>query len=102
MEFGQFPVSGFFWDAVATMQDPMDYVCRLSLTFEQANLDYAKHYATAFKEVGDTRSSKVLERINWWWEVTVMLHAEDLYEIFYIYMNYILPGTTYPTQKGKI
>ncbi|MCB1090485.1 MAG: DUF455 family protein, partial [Verrucomicrobiae bacterium] len=36
---------------------------RLSLTFEQANLDYTKHFAAALREVGDVPSGKLMDRI---------------------------------------
>src|SRR6187402_111858 len=36
IHFGEIPVSGYFWRAVAGMESPMDYVAGLSLTFEQA------------------------------------------------------------------
>jgi uncharacterized ferritin-like protein (DUF455 family) len=61
--FGDYPVSGFFWDMVAPMETPLDYVTRLSLTFEQANLDYARHYATAFAAAGDATTARILDRI---------------------------------------
>lgn len=61
--FGSQPVNGFFWKAVSSMQTPVDYVSRLSLTFEQANLDYARHFARLFHEAGDTDTAKVLDRI---------------------------------------
>ncbi len=63
VRFGDFPVSGYFWEAVAPMETPLDYVSRLSLTFEQANLDYSKHYAEIFRSVGDTKTASILERI---------------------------------------
>ncbi|MEM9018429.1 MAG: DUF455 family protein, partial [Verrucomicrobiota bacterium] len=53
IEFGQYPLNRFFWDAVSSMKDPTDYVARLSLTFEQANLDYSKHFALLLREAGD-------------------------------------------------
>jgi len=61
--FGQYPVNRFFWDAVSSMETPLDYVSRLSLTFEQANLDYARHYADVLDEAGDGASAAILERI---------------------------------------
>ena len=61
--FGSEPVNGFFWNAVSTMQTPADYVSRLCLTFEQANLDYSRHFAGLFLESGDTRTAKILDRI---------------------------------------
>ncbi len=63
VEPGAFAVTGFFWDAVASMETPLDFVSRLSLTFEQANLDYARHYARLFGEAGDTQTAAVLDRI---------------------------------------
>lgn len=64
VEFGEAPVSGYFWRALATMENPVDYVAGLSLTFEQANLDFARHFASAFAAVGDARTAALLERIH--------------------------------------
>jgi len=61
--FGELPVSGFFWRAVSGMQNPADYVAGLSLTFEQANLDFARHFAQGFQTVGDSESAQLLDRI---------------------------------------
>ncbi len=36
VEFGQIPVSDFFWRAIAPSPSPLDFVARLSLTLEQA------------------------------------------------------------------
>ncbi len=63
VEFGQYPVSGYFWEAVSPMESPLDYVSRLSLTFEQANLDYARHYAAILAEAGDGKSASILRRV---------------------------------------
>lgn len=63
VEFGQYPVSGFFWDSVSAMESPLDYVSRLSLTFEQANLDYSLHFGEMLAEAGDHESSAILLRI---------------------------------------
>lgn len=63
VEFGDLPVNGFFWNTVSTMTTPLDYVTRLSLTFEQANLDYARGYAEVFAEAGDLETAAILERI---------------------------------------
>jgi uncharacterized ferritin-like protein (DUF455 family) len=61
--FGDLPVNGFFWKHVGGMESPLDYVSRLSLTFEQANLDYARHYAGVFRGHGDEETAVLLERI---------------------------------------
>ena len=61
--FGDLPVNGFFWNLVSPMETPLDYVTRLSLTFEQANLDYSRGYAGVFAEAGDAKTAEVLNRI---------------------------------------
>jgi uncharacterized ferritin-like protein (DUF455 family) len=63
VEFGQYPLSRFFWEAVSCMESPLDYVSRLSLTFEQANLDYSLHYGHLLREAGDAKSASILLRI---------------------------------------
>ena len=63
IEFGAIPVSGYFWRAVSGMESPMDYVAGLSLTFEQANLDFARHFSGCFADVGDADSAKLLQKI---------------------------------------
>ena len=63
VEFGDFPVSGYFWRCVSPMEHPMDYVASLCLTFEQANLDFAGHYGRSFATVGDAASATLLEKI---------------------------------------
>jgi hypothetical protein len=56
-------VSGYFWRCVSPMENPIDYVAGLCLTFEQANLDFAGHYGRSFATVGDADSAKLLEKI---------------------------------------
>lgn len=63
VSFGEYPVTGFFWRMISDVSTPMDYVSRLSLTFEQANLDYSKFYADQFRTIGDGLSQKLMERI---------------------------------------
>ncbi len=63
VEFGDFPVSGFFWRSVSTMDHPMDYVAALSLTFEQANLDFSTHFARVFSSLGDLSTASLLNGI---------------------------------------
>lgn len=60
---GEQPVNGFFWKTVSTMESPYDYVARLSLTFEQANLDYSLHFASIMEEAGDPRTARILRKI---------------------------------------
>ena len=63
IHFGELPVSGYFWRSVSVMENPMDYVSSLCLTFEQANLDFARHYAKGFASIGDNETSQLLEKI---------------------------------------
>jgi len=63
IEFGEIPVSGYFWRTVSPMENPMDYVAALSLTFEQANLDFCQYFAGGFKAVGDADTACLLEQI---------------------------------------
>lgn len=63
VEFGVYPVSGQFWRIVEPMQSPIDFVSRLSLTFEQANLDYSLHFASVFDRIGDDATAAILQQI---------------------------------------
>jgi len=63
VQFGELPVSGYFWRAISGMESPIDYVAGLSLTFEQANLDFARHFARGFAAAGDGETARLLERI---------------------------------------
>ena len=61
--FGEQPVSGYFWRAISRMETPLDYVAGLSLTFEQANLDFSRSFSECFARIGDTETAGLLERI---------------------------------------
>ncbi|MCH6257358.1 ferritin-like domain-containing protein [Puniceicoccaceae bacterium K14] len=63
VEFGELPLTDYFWKSVSSMEDPLDYVTRLSLTFEQANLDYSREYKKHFQNVGDTATASILDKI---------------------------------------
>lgn len=63
IKFGELPVSGYFWRAVSGMENPIDYVAGLSLTFEQANLDFARQFSVSFAKVGDADSAALLDKI---------------------------------------
>lgn len=63
IEFGELPLSDYFWKSVSSMHDPLDYVTRLSLTFEQANLDYSREYGKIFANLGDAPTANILDKI---------------------------------------
>jgi len=60
---GSQPLSGFFWKAMSGLPTPQAFVAHLSLTFEQANLDFALHYQRQFAALGDHGSADVLQTV---------------------------------------
>lgn len=63
LKFGDYHLSPMIWSHISTMESPLDYVSRLSLTFEQANLDYARHYSQVLAQAGDQKSADLLAQI---------------------------------------
>lgn len=63
VEFGELSVSSFFWNALAGMASPMEYIAGMSLTFEQANLDFALRFRKAFTAVEDHRGASILQKV---------------------------------------
>lgn len=61
--FGQLPVNDHFWRVAGGITDPLDWICTMHLTFEQANLDHAPYFAQRFKEVEDQASADLLQTI---------------------------------------
>ena len=63
LQFGDHHLSPMIWSHISSMESPLDYVSRLSLTFEQANLDYAHHYSKVLARAGDQKSANLLAKI---------------------------------------
>jgi len=63
-KFGDHPVTGHFWNKLDHLATPLDFVCAMGLTFENANLDFAGDYARAARECGDTATAAVLEQVH--------------------------------------
>lgn len=61
--FGEVPPNAFFWNRLKDMRDPMDFVVGMSLTFEQANLDYCLHYGAAFRTLQDTATEALMHEV---------------------------------------
>lgn len=61
VEFGEIPVNAFFWRVLRDIPSPLEFVAGMSLTFEQANLDFAGYYARAFRKIGDISTADVLD-----------------------------------------
>jgi uncharacterized ferritin-like protein (DUF455 family) len=63
-QFGDFPVTGHFWNHLDQLRCPRSFVCVMGLTFENANLDFAQEYARAAHAAGDTATAAVLEQVH--------------------------------------
>jgi len=64
LPFGAQPVTGYFWSKVAEIHSPLAFVCAMSLTFENANLDHTVDYAKAARRAGDERTAAVIDRVH--------------------------------------
>jgi uncharacterized ferritin-like protein (DUF455 family) len=62
--FGAHPVTGHFWNKLDHLTGPLEFVCAMGLTFENANLDFANDYATAARACGDVATAAALERVH--------------------------------------
>lgn len=62
--FGDFPVNGYFWSKVETITTPLRFLCAMSLTFENANLDHTLEYEEAARRAGDAKTAAVIERVH--------------------------------------
>ncbi len=63
VQFGDFPTNDFFWNYGIKAQSPLEFVSLISLTFEQANLDFALYYKNVFKNIDDQKTSDILEKV---------------------------------------
>lgn len=62
--FGDFPLSGYFWKKVDSITTPLRFICAMSLTFENANLDYTVDSAEAARRAGDPKTAAVIDRVH--------------------------------------
>ena len=62
-EFGDYPVSGLFWHRIIETTTIEQFLCALSLTFENANLDHAPEIAAMARKHGDEESARILDRV---------------------------------------
>jgi uncharacterized ferritin-like protein (DUF455 family) len=62
--FGDFPVNGYFWKKVPAITSPLRFLCAMSLTFENANLDHTVEYAAAARRAGDEKTAAVIDRVH--------------------------------------
>jgi uncharacterized ferritin-like protein (DUF455 family) len=62
--FGDYPVNGYFWGKMESVSSPLEFVCAMSLTFENANLDHTIDMAAAAREGGDPKTAAVIDRVH--------------------------------------
>jgi len=60
---GDVGVGHFFWKTVAKLDSPVAFLAAMSLTFEQANLDFAQYWKAAFSAVDDSQSVSILQTV---------------------------------------
>ena len=61
VSFGEIPVNDFFWNCLSQMKSPIDFVTKMSMTFEQANLDYSLFYRDLMYKINDFKTAEILE-----------------------------------------
>lgn len=92
LSFGDQPVSGYFWGKVEHIDSPAAFVCAMSLTFENANLDHSVDYAAAARAAGDDKLASVIDRIHddevehvrfgWTWLARFKPEHQSMWEAF--------------------
>ncbi|MFN0057409.1 MAG: DUF455 family protein [Planctomycetota bacterium] len=63
-EFGDYPVTGYFWNKAPQLTTPVRFVCAMSLTFENSNLDHTTVYAAEARRLGDARTLAIVEKVQ--------------------------------------
>ena len=60
-DFGDYPVNSFFWTQMLKVNTFEQFYSLVAITFEQANLDFAKYYESFFRKNGDEKCADVLK-----------------------------------------
>lgn len=63
VSFGDYPLNSFFWNFMDKIETSDQFFSVISLTFEQANLDFARHYMKVFSEIGDEKTFDILNEV---------------------------------------
>ncbi len=61
--FGDLKAGHFFWDCLKDAVSPLAFLSGMSLTFEQANLDFCLQYMHDMEEIGDEASRDILLQV---------------------------------------
>lgn len=62
-EFGDFPLNDFFWRQMPNMNTAEKFLSVMSVTFEAANLDFAKYYEAIFTGFDDKKTAGILKKV---------------------------------------
>lgn len=62
-DFGDFGINEYLWNICRTASSPLEFVTLMSLTFEQANLDYALYFKNIFENLGDVETAEILATV---------------------------------------
>lgn len=63
LDLGDLPLNDFFWKYMDSLKTAPMFYAAMALTFESANLDFAKYYSNCFKEVDDEKTSQIMHTI---------------------------------------
>jgi uncharacterized ferritin-like protein (DUF455 family) len=63
ISFGDFPLNSFFWSFMEKITTPEQFFAVISLTFEQANLDFARYYMEVFLDLEDHKTYEILKEV---------------------------------------
>lgn len=63
-QFGDWPLSGYFWTRARLLETPLEFVCAMCLTFENANLDHALDLEQAALAAGDQEIAQSLRIVH--------------------------------------
>ena len=64
MEFGDLGVTGYFWNRAEAIRSPLQFSCVMGLTFENANLDFAREFSAAARECGDVETAQAIDVVH--------------------------------------
>ncbi|MFT7618819.1 MAG: uncharacterized ferritin-like protein (DUF455 family) [Planctomycetota bacterium] len=79
VDFGDVKVGRFFWDCLKNASSPLEFLAGMSLTFEQANLDFCRQYMADMAEIGDHETHRILETV-YLDEIGHVAHGWDLFQ----------------------
>ncbi len=78
VSFGDVPVGRFFWDCLKDVTSPLAFLAGMSLTFEQANLDFCLQYQSDMTEIGDVETAEILD-VVYRDEIGHVAHGWDMF-----------------------